>query len=677
MAKKISQMTEATEIKNDDISVVVQDGETKQFPLNLLATKSQADEYKTGVETQLADYEQEITNIKNQYDKELYTPKITVTNTSIVKTGQGDTVDYSASVEDGVAKSAILKGQTLVNLIPEGRQSSFHLNNTNGGAYAFWDGSNVNMIKPSTKYLILTNVTLNTGSRIVINNNEDYISCFADGIYYEQNEVGIKKTILTSKSDLSDCTTILRSYTHTVGEVKGTIQVFEYQQGMENWNIPYFTGMLSVKMPVLTTTGKNLFSINQQFKTGNIAGAASPIEGDYISGNWQVSDFIKLNKNTDYYLSTKNFRFEKISFYDINKKIIKGTDATDVNERLISTSNNIGYIRLVIHKTDAGALSYNELVANNDIQLEQGRQATSYEPYQTNILTTPEDLELRGIGDVKDELNVATGELTQRIGEIVLDGSEEWIIHAYSNDDFLFVYTDISTKKTNNVLCDKFPKWDGTAEILKKQTQSYIWANPNKSVFVWLEKSKLSEATTQGFKDYLQSNPIILHYQLETESIKTVVLNPSGTLASETPYMWKDGSIQLSSDGLVPCLDYAVTTSRVGVIENNMNETITNEKRIHALEVILAQSTISAATDAVSLQSDLESTTMSTDGAQLETENTQDNFLYEMILLLIENNAHDESLFDKVCMFYLYGKLSDEQFTNIYNLLYPVNSEEE
>ena len=116
MAKKISQFNEATTIKSGDISVVVQDGETKQFPLDLLATKAQADEYKTGVETQLADYEQEITNIKNQYDKELYTPTITVTNTSMVKTGQGDTVDYSASVEDGVVKSAILKGNTLVNL---------------------------------------------------------------------------------------------------------------------------------------------------------------------------------------------------------------------------------------------------------------------------------------------------------------------------------------------------------------------------------------------------------------------------------------------------------------------------------------------------------------------------------------------------------------------------------
>ena len=196
-------------------------------------------------------------------------------------------------------------------------------------------------------------------------------------------------------------------------------------------------------------------------------------------------------------------------------------------------------------------------------------------------------------------------------------------------------------------------------------------------VSIIIDNTKLNSVTVDGFKSWLQSNNVKMWYVVENESIKTVVLNPSGTLASETPYMWKNGSIQLSSDGLVPGLDYAVTTSRVGVIETNMSETITNEKRIHALEVILAQSTIAAATDAVSLQSDLESTTMSTDGAQLETENTQDNFLYEMILLLIENNAHDESLFDKVCMFYLYGKLSDEQFTNIYNLLYPVNPEEE
>ena len=46
---------------------------------------------------------------------------------------------------------------------------------------------------------------------------------------------------------------------------------------------------------------------------------------------------------------------------------------------------------------------------------------------KTNILTVNEPVELRGIGGVQDTLDCLTGELTQRIGEIVLDGSEDWI----------------------------------------------------------------------------------------------------------------------------------------------------------------------------------------------------------------------------------------------------------
>ena len=326
----------------------------------------------------------------------------------------------------------------------------------------------------------------------------------------------------------------------------------------------------------------------------------------------------------------------------------------------------------------------------NSIQMETSSSKTTYEPYKTNILTVNEEVELRGIGNVKDELDCLTGKVTERIGEVVLDGSENWQLDGHSlnisgiNDNLCFYTKDIN----NTYLGGDY--WDNAGGILSSKLSTYGYnyltgvlenyqgiAIVDGRIAISIDKDLLSSNDSIGLKEWLQSNPLTVQYELAEPVIKTVVLNPSGTLASETPYMWKDGSIQLSSDGLAPCLDYAVTTSRVGVIENNMNETITNEKRIHALEVILAQSTIAAAADAVSLQSDLESTTMSTDGVQLETENTQDNFLYEMILLLIENNAHDKSLFDKVCMFYLYGKLSDEQFTNIYNLLYPVNPEEE
>ena len=299
---------------------------------------------------------------------------------------------------------------------------------------------------------------------------------------------------------------------------------------------------------------------------------------------------------------------------------------------------------------------------------------TSYEPYKTNILTVNEEVELRGIGDVQDTLDLMTGELTQRIGEAVLDGSEDegWRFQSINEYGIANFLTTLPFKNNPKILCDSLVE---QKTPIAQTVSEGVYMQNSQSVYIRISSSKAN--TTELFKKYLQSNPITIQYELATESVKTVVLNPSGTLASETPYMWKNGIIQLSSNGLVPGLDYAVTTSRVGVIETNMSETIVNEKRIHALEVMLAQSTITAAADAVSLQSDLESTTMSTDGAQLETENTQDDFLYEMILLLIENNAHDESLFDKVCMFYLYGKLSDEQFTNIYNLLYPVNPEEE
>ena len=245
MAKKISQFMEATTIKSGDISIVVQDGETKQFPLDLLATKSQADEYKTGVETKLADYEQEITDIKNQYDKELYTPTIAVTNTSMVKTGQGDTLDYSASVEDGVVKSAILKGQTLVNSFI----TSYY---QHGGIWGVIFFKSELMVKGKKYIIVLQHLPKNCqwamtnydGSVMLLNYTDQLRSVFTSSLN------GFEDTFALH---INDGETI-RSL-EELQKVKPML--IEYQEGMENWDIPYFEGMQSVKMPVLTTTGKN------------------------------------------------------------------------------------------------------------------------------------------------------------------------------------------------------------------------------------------------------------------------------------------------------------------------------------------------------------------------------------------------------------------------------------
>ena len=97
-----------------------------------------------------------------------------------------------------------------------------------------------------------------------------------------------------------------------------------------------------------------------------------------------------------------------------------------------------------------------------DVQLEEGTQVTPYEPFKSNILSTSEDVALRGVGDVKDTLDCLTGEITERIGEVVLNGSEDgWTMsNTMIEEGFVRFYGNpIDGMKTNSYLiCDKLPQ---------------------------------------------------------------------------------------------------------------------------------------------------------------------------------------------------------------------------
>ena len=86
-------------------------------------------------------------------------------------------------------------------------------------------------------------------------------------------------------------------------------------------------------------------------------------------------------------------------------------------------TNEAKYVRLR-QTNQNGSLNSDDIL----FQLEEGSIATTYEPFKSNILSVNEPIELRGIGNVQDTLDCLTGEVTQRIGEIVLDGSENWRI---------------------------------------------------------------------------------------------------------------------------------------------------------------------------------------------------------------------------------------------------------
>ena len=222
----------------------------------------------------------------------------------------------------------------------------------------------------------------------------------------------------------------------------------------------------------------------------------------------------------------------------------------------------------------------------SQIQLEKGSTATPYEPHKSNTLSTPEDLELRGIGNVKDELNVATGELTQRIGEVALDGSddEQWVLYPRDN------YSEWTTYQWRYTLQSKGVCFAYKSEQFKSigdklsfgaigtdREEDYEHyrsngSNPSSYIYIWLSQSKAS--TTEELKTYLQSNPITIQYELAEPIVKTVDLLSSGNwekvvldgsenwLMTNNTHFYTMLSNELSPNALLPIIDNSLFTPK-------------------------------------------------------------------------------------------------------------------
>ena len=139
------------------------------------------------------------------------------------------------------------------------------LNATGGWNNGFTKKSN--LVKPNTKYLVIYEIKENTlnGVFTLLSQHEDS-SVFTTGFKRIQpGQTGIFKYVETTNAAFdADKTKIsLRNYidaNSTEGKVVYRSMLIEYQEGMENWDIPFFRGIQSVEAPVLTTTGKNLLN---------------------------------------------------------------------------------------------------------------------------------------------------------------------------------------------------------------------------------------------------------------------------------------------------------------------------------------------------------------------------------------------------------------------------------
>lgn len=512
--------------------------------------------------------------------------------------GQSFTINGTS---EGAIKSAILKGQTLKNINDYSIITSSNVTIDNDGVITINAQSKYTEVfikslenKTSTKYLVKIKVIENTLSgdfnlNAPVNGNVIFDNAFK---IIKSGYVGEETIIYTTASDLTNAQFTFRSYLSSSvasGSIKYQLSVIEYQDGMENWDIPYFEGMQSVKMPVLTTIGENLF-------TGFINRGYINADGNVTAlGNNQnmLSDFIEVKFNS---IAFRRFKkdgtpvnsFGEFAFYDKNKNFISRRISMEKVDESITLPNNTRYIRIWSKPVDIDDGGWDEL-AMLIYSNEAPSQIKSYLDNKTNILTVNEDVTLRGVGNgghrVEDVLDLKTGELISSIGEVLLDGtqkkllSQNWGSYTKTRFELIGAKEAVIGYEDVPLLSDKLKPYGYWGEVDKGE---YFFTINNAIDIV--------HSRDKDIVQWLNDNPTLIVYPLLESTVKTVDLNvvdQNNTEIDKIHVFNETTHVNASSDELTPTVNIGKSVSYPTIIKPNTKYTVNLKRNDKPLTVNL------------------------------------------------------------------------------------------
>lgn len=363
--------------------------------------------------------------------------------------------------------------------------------------------------------------------------------------------------------------------------------------------IPYFKGIKSAfedesKIEVLST-GKNLFNMNGEYilpnKTATVVQNLNEITISSVENGTYVNAYFVLDKDFFkgktvigsclYEYDMKGIGTVQINYQDVNGKRYYHSLKPQHRESFTFPNEIIGNILLCIYANNTGTPQSNTVRVKN-IQLELGKKATSYEPYKSNNTKIPLLSPLRSLPNgVYDELIIdrmkKKAKIIQRVGEVVLDGSETWSAHnTWSAGDVACFHTTISDRKaTSYAFSDRFKagKYSELTSNSVAVDEGLRYDASSVVTYIFILKSRLLTPDISGFKKWLSQNPTTVYYELETPVITEVDLEGF-------PYIYKDGHIFLNSE-IAPVVEIAYNINQSQQIQSN-NETLQR----HELDIL-------------------------------------------------------------------------------------------
>ena len=364
---------------------------------------------------------------------------------------------------------------------------------------------------------------------------------------------------------------------------------------------PYFTGLCDVKAPILKNVGKNLFDMTKvetdtltvRFWDTTITRNTikSVRKGDNVAGQFGAFLPLKVKPSTTYTIQRESYKNNQrvingIAMYVYHNSSIWGYSLTSSMQDSFSftTLPDTDHIAIGVNY---GAYEIGTILETKNIQLEEANVSTLYEDYKTNILTTPEQVVLRKVGDVCDSYDALTGEYIQRIGEVVYNNTN--VTGFYVSDSYqkegcttFMRPVDETFKKESKMISNLLPfspigHWNDVDECLFAGTV----------LVIRLKSTKASNVTE--LREYLSQYPLTVQYELATPI--TTTIEPS-----TIPFVYENGHIMLESgyegQSLLPTLEYSTVINRTGQVQSIANTVQKQEKQITKLEQMLIQNIV-------------------------------------------------------------------------------------
>ena len=416
----------------------------------------------------------------------------------------------------------------------------------------------------TTKYSSTANVTILDKNNGVL--DLEGVSGYYEGVSQAFNVIPNQSYVLSYNAQLIDTSVASACYVRIREKDDITVIATNYNSGNQTISFTPTTDEINIHFRVNgeTNKGHTKYS-NIQLEQGSsftyfepyVGGTPSP-NPDYpqdvrvVTGNNSVKvvgkNLVNYDNNTNLEAKFLNASgvFESAIYTYVN-----GTIKANSNKITISFNNSVGqgYVRIGEYKEDGTFIKRNLLSTTpttltldsntsyliysidknidsyfKKLQIEEGNQATEYEPYHSQ--TYPINLgtiELCKIGTYQDYIYKDSGKWYKHseIGKVVLDGSEAWYntygtnlftLNAYFNNKHFIVGYGLSNYYNYNSIQSGINAGTINGEfVLQKSNVDY-------SIHI----KNTTYSTPADFKTWLSTHNTIVYYPLETPTTEEI-----------------------------------------------------------------------------------------------------------------------------------------------------------